>query len=89
MNFPNSDRLYPDAFQMCSRIDLDSLALRCRCRMSRVQEVYGSMVIGSVVYNLVINGIYLGYNPVILTFDPNLTSCPGHPCPYGRWMEGR
>ncbi len=27
-------------------------------------------------YNLVINGVYWGYNPLILTFDPNFL---GHP----------
>ena len=30
-------------------------------------------------YNLLINGIYYGYNPLILTFDPNFL---GHPSVY-------
>ena len=30
----------------------------------------------NVCYNLLINGIYWGYNPLILTFDPNFL---GHP----------
>ena len=32
--------------------------------------------LGSVGYNLLINGVYWGYNPLILTFDPNFL---GHP----------
>ena len=33
----------------------------------------GSMV-SKLGYNLNINGIYSGYNPLILTFDPNFLS---------------
>ena len=32
------------------------------------QEVSKSII---TIYNLPINGIYRGYNPLILTFDPN------------------
>ena len=41
--------------------------------MSRVPDrKLGSMVIGSMGYfHLLINGVFWGYNPLILTFDPN------------------
>ena len=43
----------------------------------------GSMVIGSMGYNLLIHGVYWGYNPLILTFDPNFL---GHPST--DWLKG-
>ena len=33
------------------------------------QEV--NCLVNDMAYNLLINGIYWGYNPLILTFDPN------------------
>ena len=33
-------------------------------------------------YNLLINGVYWGYNPLILTFDPNFL---GHPSRCAEW----
>ena len=37
----------------------------------------GSMVRINGLFHQLINGVYWGYNPLILTFDPNFL---GHPC---------
>ena len=44
--------------------------------MSRVPEVIGLMVRIHGLFHLLINGVYWGYNPLILTINPNFL---GHP----------
>ena len=45
-------------------------------RMSRWKEVIGSVRRINGLFHLLINGVYWGYNPLILTIDPNFL---GHP----------
>ena len=49
------------------------------------QEVDGSMVSINGLFHLLINGVYWGYNPLILTIDPNFL---GHPSsPFHEWAR--